>query len=108
LGFPESPRSCSEFQQHDLFGLRHAGFSVTFGTRSSKAPFADAMRPGERNMKSGTTDQAEGKLHEVKGKLKEALGHVSNDPDLEAEGKDENLSGKIQKKIGQIKEVFEN
>jgi uncharacterized protein YjbJ (UPF0337 family) len=58
-------------------------------------------------MTSGTTDKIEGKLHEAKGKLKETVGHVTNNPALEAEGQDEHTSGKIQKKVGQIKEVLE-
>jgi uncharacterized protein YjbJ (UPF0337 family) len=58
-------------------------------------------------MTSSTTDKVEGSVHEAKGKIKEKVGHLTNDPQLEAEGKDENLDGKIQKKVGQIKQVFE-
>ena len=57
-------------------------------------------------MKDSTTDKAEGTLHDVKGKVKEAVGHATNNPDLEAEGTDEKVSGKIQKKVGDIKKVF--
>jgi uncharacterized protein YjbJ (UPF0337 family) len=57
-------------------------------------------------MKDSTTDKAEGTLHDVKGKAKEAVGHATNNPDLEAEGTDEKVSGKIQKKVGDIKKVF--
>ena len=58
-------------------------------------------------MSPSTNDQVKGGLHEAKGKVKETVGHVVNNPDLEAEGKTENLAGKIQKKVGQIEKVFE-
>jgi uncharacterized protein YjbJ (UPF0337 family) len=32
--------------------------------------------------------------------VKEALGHATNDPDLEVKGKAEKVGGKIQKKVG--------
>jgi uncharacterized protein YjbJ (UPF0337 family) len=58
-------------------------------------------------MKSSTKDQLQGKAHQVKGAVKEKVGHLSNNPDLEAEGQDEKVAGKIQKKIGQVEKVFE-
>lgn len=58
-------------------------------------------------MNPSTNDQFKGGLHEAKGKVKETVGHVVNNPDLEAEGKTENLAGKIQTKVGQIEKVFE-
>ena len=58
-------------------------------------------------MKSSTEDEIAGKVHEVKGKIKEEVGHLTNNPDLEAEGIVEKFSGKIQKKIGQVEKVVE-
>jgi uncharacterized protein YjbJ (UPF0337 family) len=58
-------------------------------------------------MKPGTQDEIVGKAHEVKGKIKEQVGHVTNNPNLEAEGMGENLAGKVQKKIGQVEKVIE-
>jgi uncharacterized protein YjbJ (UPF0337 family) len=60
-----------------------------------------------RHMKSSTKDQLEGKVHEVKGTIKEKVGHVTNDPNLEAEGQDEKVAGTVQKKIGQVEKVLE-
>jgi len=58
-------------------------------------------------MDTSTKDKIEGAIHEVKGKVKETVGHVTNNPDLEAEGKAENLGGKVQTKVGQIERVLE-
>ena len=58
-------------------------------------------------MDTSTKDKIEGAIHEVKGKVKETVGHVTNNPDLEAEGKAENLGGKVQTKVGQIEKVLE-
>ena len=58
-------------------------------------------------MDTSTKDKIEGAIHEVKGKVKESVGHVTNNPDLEAEGKAENLGGKVQTKVGQIERVLE-
>ena len=58
-------------------------------------------------MKPSTKDQLEGKAHEVKGTIKEKVGHVTNNPDLEADGQDEKVAGKVQKKIGQVEKVLE-
>jgi len=58
-------------------------------------------------MDPSTKDKIEGAIHEVKGKVKETVGHVTNNPDLEAEGKAENLGGKVQTKVGQIERVLE-
>ena len=57
-------------------------------------------------MKAGTKDQAEGKFHEVKGKVKETVGHLTNNPDLEADGTAEKLAGNVQDKIGQVETVL--
>jgi uncharacterized protein YjbJ (UPF0337 family) len=56
-------------------------------------------------MKESTKDEIAGKTHEVKGAVKEKIGHVTNNPNLEAEGQDENVAGIIQKKVGQVKKV---
>lgn len=58
-------------------------------------------------MKPSTKDQLEGKAHEVKGTIKEKVGHVTNNPDLEADGQDEKVAGTVQKKIGQVEKVLE-
>ena len=58
-------------------------------------------------MNNSTKDQLEGKLHEAKGKVKEAIGHATNNPNLEAEGQGEKIGGKVQKKVGDIEQVFE-
>jgi len=57
-------------------------------------------------MKASTKDQAAGKFHEVKGKVKETVGHLTNNPDLEADGTAEKLAGTVQDKIGQIKKAL--
>jgi uncharacterized protein YjbJ (UPF0337 family) len=57
-------------------------------------------------MKPSTENEITGKFHEVKGKIKEKVGHLTNDPDLEAEGIGEKIGGKVQKKIGQVKKVL--
>ena len=57
-------------------------------------------------MKAGTKDQAAGKFHEVTGKVKETVGHLTNNPDLEADGTAEKLAGTIQNKIGQVEKVL--
>jgi uncharacterized protein YjbJ (UPF0337 family) len=57
-------------------------------------------------MKPSTENEITGKFHEVKGKIKEKVGHLTNDPDLEAEGIGEKISGKVQKKIGQVRKVL--
>jgi uncharacterized protein YjbJ (UPF0337 family) len=58
-------------------------------------------------MKDSTKDKVEGAAHEAKGAVKEKLGHVTNNPDLEAEGQGEKLGGKVQKKVGDVEKVFE-
>ena len=58
-------------------------------------------------MKDSTKDKIEGAVHEVKGAVKEKVGHVTNNPNLEAEGAGEKLGGKIQKKVGDIEKVIE-
>jgi len=58
-------------------------------------------------MKPSTEDQIKGTVHEVKGAAKEKLGHVINNPGLQAEGQDEKLAGKIQTKVGQVEKVLE-
>ena len=58
-------------------------------------------------MNPSTKDQLEGAIHEVKGKVKETVGHLINNPELEAEGKAEVLGGKVQTKVGQVEKVFE-
>jgi uncharacterized protein YjbJ (UPF0337 family) len=58
-------------------------------------------------MKPSTENEIAGKIHEVKGKIKEKVGHLTNDPDLEAEGVGEQVGGKVQKKIGQLEKVIE-
>jgi uncharacterized protein YjbJ (UPF0337 family) len=58
-------------------------------------------------MKDSTKDKIEGAVHEAKGAVKEKLGHVSNNPDLEAEGQGEKIGGKVQKKVGDVEKVFE-
>jgi uncharacterized protein YjbJ (UPF0337 family) len=58
-------------------------------------------------MTQGDKDQAKGTFHEVKGKVKEAVGHATNNSDLETDGIAEKVGGKIQKKIGQVENVFE-
>jgi uncharacterized protein YjbJ (UPF0337 family) len=58
-------------------------------------------------MKPSTKDELQGKLHEAKGKVKETVGHVTNDPELEAKGQGEKIAGKVQKKVGQIEKVLE-
>jgi len=35
-------------------------------------------------MKDSTKDKAEGTFHETKGAIKSHLGHLANEPDLEA------------------------
>jgi uncharacterized protein YjbJ (UPF0337 family) len=57
-------------------------------------------------MKASTKDQAAGKFHEVKGKVKETVGHLTNNPDLEADGTAEKLAGTVQDKIGQIEKAL--
>lgn len=56
-------------------------------------------------MKSGTKDEIAGKVHEVKGTIKEKVGHLTNNPDLEADGTGEKVAGKVQRKIGELKKV---
>ena len=56
-------------------------------------------------MKDSTTDKLEGAVHDLKGRVKEAVGHATNNPELEAEGTGEKVAGKIQKKIGDIEKV---
>jgi uncharacterized protein YjbJ (UPF0337 family) len=58
-------------------------------------------------MNPSTKDQLEGAIHEVKGKVKETVGHLINNPELEAEGKAEVLGGKVQTKVGQVEKVLE-
>ena len=58
-------------------------------------------------MTQGDKDQAKGTFHEVKGKVKEAVGHATNDSDLETDGIVEKVGGKVQKKIGQVEKVVE-
>jgi uncharacterized protein YjbJ (UPF0337 family) len=38
--------------------------------------------------------------------VKEALGHTTNDPDLETEGTAEKIDGKLQKKVGDVERVI--
>lgn len=57
-------------------------------------------------MKDSTTDQAKGKLHEVVGNVKAAVGHATNNPDLEDKGTAEKVGGKIQSKVGQVEKVL--
>lgn len=56
-------------------------------------------------MTSSTENALAGKLHEVKGTIKERVGHVTNDPGMEAEGAGEKMGGKIQMKIGELEKV---
>jgi uncharacterized protein YjbJ (UPF0337 family) len=58
-------------------------------------------------MKDSTKDKVEGAAHELKGAVKEKIGHMTNDPDLEAEGQGEKIGGKVQKKVGDVEKVFE-
>jgi uncharacterized protein YjbJ (UPF0337 family) len=58
-------------------------------------------------MKDSTKDKVGGAAHELKGKVKEAVGHATNNPDLEDRGTAEKVAGKIQKKVGDIEKVFE-
>jgi uncharacterized protein YjbJ (UPF0337 family) len=56
-------------------------------------------------MKPGTRNEIAGKVHEVKGTIKEKVGHLTNNPDLEADGTGEKVAGKVQKKIGELENV---
>jgi uncharacterized protein YjbJ (UPF0337 family) len=58
-------------------------------------------------MKPSTKNEVAGTIHEVKGKIKETVGHVTNNPNLEAEGIGERIGGKVRKKIGQVQKVIE-
>lgn len=58
-------------------------------------------------MKPSTHDRIAGAVHEVKGKVKEEVGHLANDPDLEAKGIVEQIGGKVQKKVGDIEKAVE-
>ena len=58
-------------------------------------------------MKDSTKDKVEGAVHDAKGTVKEKIGHVTNNPNLEAEGQDEKVAGKIQKKVGDVEKVVE-
>jgi uncharacterized protein YjbJ (UPF0337 family) len=58
-------------------------------------------------MKDSTKDKAEGTFHEVKGAIKSRVGHLTNDPDLEADGVVEKISGKIQEKIAKVEKSIE-
>jgi uncharacterized protein YjbJ (UPF0337 family) len=60
----------------------------------------------EVDMKPSTKNEIEGKVHEVKGKVKEQVGHLTNNPDLEADGTGEKVAGKVQKKIGELEKVL--
>jgi uncharacterized protein YjbJ (UPF0337 family) len=59
----------------------------------------------EANMKPSTKNEIAGKMHEVKGRIKEKVGHLTNNPDLEADGTGEKVAGKVQKKIGELEKV---
>jgi uncharacterized protein YjbJ (UPF0337 family) len=59
----------------------------------------------EANMKPSTKNEIAGEVHEVKGKIKEKVGHLTNNPDLEADGTGEKVAGKVQKKIGELEKV---
>lgn len=59
----------------------------------------------EANMKSSTKNEIAGKVHEVKGTIKEKVGHLTNNPDVEADGTGEKVAGKVQKKIGELEKV---
>jgi uncharacterized protein YjbJ (UPF0337 family) len=56
-------------------------------------------------MKDSTKDQIAGTAHELKGTIQEKIGHVINNPDLEAQGQDEKVAGKIQQKVADIEKV---
>jgi uncharacterized protein YjbJ (UPF0337 family) len=53
-------------------------------------------------MKRSTKNEIAGEVHEVKGKIKEKVGHLTNNPDLEADGTVEKVAGKVQKKVGEL------
>jgi uncharacterized protein YjbJ (UPF0337 family) len=56
-------------------------------------------------MKDSTKDKIKGTAHELKGDIKEKIGHVTNNPDLEAKGTAEKVGGKVQKKVADVKKV---
>jgi uncharacterized protein YjbJ (UPF0337 family) len=56
-------------------------------------------------MKPSTKNEVEGKLHEVKGTVKEKVGHLTNNPNMEADGAGEKVAGKVQKKVGEFEKA---
>ena len=57
-------------------------------------------------MKPSTEDKIAGKVHEVKGKIKEKVGHLTNNPDLEADGAGEKVAGKVRKNVGKLEKAI--
>lgn len=57
--------------------------------------------------KDSTKHRAEGTFHEVKGAIESRVGHLTNDPDLEADRVVEKLPGKIQEKIAKAEKILE-
>ena len=58
-------------------------------------------------MQDSTIDQLQGMAHKLKGSVKEAVGHLTNNPDLEAEGRIEKIGGHVQEKVGQVEKVLD-
>lgn len=58
-------------------------------------------------MKPSTENRIAGTLHDVKGKVKEEVGHLADDPGLEAKGIAEQVAGKVQKKVGDLEKAVE-
>jgi uncharacterized protein YjbJ (UPF0337 family) len=58
-------------------------------------------------MKPSTHNRIAGAVHDVKGTIKEEVGHLANDPGLEATGIVEQVAGKVQKKVGDLEKAVE-
>jgi uncharacterized protein YjbJ (UPF0337 family) len=56
----------------------------------------------------GTDDKIENKAEELKGKAKQAVGHATDDPDLEAEGKVDESKGELKQAGEKVKDIFKN
>jgi uncharacterized protein YjbJ (UPF0337 family) len=58
-------------------------------------------------MKPSTHNRIAGAVHNVTGTIKEEVGHLANDPGLEAKGIVEKIAGKVQKKVGDLEKAVE-
>ena len=56
----------------------------------------------------GTGDKIDNQAEVLKGKVKEAVGHVTDDPELEAEGKGDQVKGHVKQAGEKVKDAVKD